>query len=184
MNRHPLLFAALLCLAAIASVVALFIIAADPPVERPSVSTAGADAWSTFTPPATASTSTSTSTTTSTTSTTTMPPTTTSTTAAPAPAPAPAADGSVWFRLADCESGEWDRSGRPIPGTARWHIADSVHEGGLQFAVSTWDGFKPDGYPGGAHEATPEQQIVVAERVKARQGWGAWPTCSRKLGLR
>ena len=27
------------------------------------------------------------------------------------------------------------------------------------------------------------QQIVVAERVLAKQGWGAWPACSRKLGL-
>jgi hypothetical protein len=24
----------------------------------------------------------------------------------------------------------------------------------------------------------------VAERVLAKQGWGAWPACSRKLGLR
>ncbi len=24
----------------------------------------------------------------------------------------------------------------------------------------------------------------MAERVLAQQGWGAWPACSRKLGLR
>jgi hypothetical protein len=28
------------------------------------------------------------------------------------------------------------------------------------------------------------QQIIVAERVLAKQGWNAWPECSRKLGLR
>ncbi len=35
-----------------------------------------------------------------------------------------------------------------------------------------------------AHHASREEQIVVAERVLAKQGWGAWPACSRKLGLR
>src|SRR5690606_20551051 len=31
--------------------------------------------------------------------------------------------------------------------------------------------------------ATRGQQIVVAERVLANQGWGAWPVCSRKSGV-
>ena len=35
---------------------------------------------------------------------------------------------------------------------------------------------------GVAHNASREQQIVVAERVLAKQGWGAWPACSRKAG--
>ena len=39
--------------------------------------------------------------------------------------------------------------------------------------------FAPDAYL-----ASREQQIVVAERVLASQGWGAWPGCSSKLGLR
>lgn len=26
--------------------------------------------------------------------------------------------------------------------------------------------------------------LQPGERLLARQGWGAWPTCSRKLGLR
>ncbi|MBV9922466.1 MAG: transglycosylase family protein, partial [Pseudonocardia sp.] len=33
-----------------------------------------------------------------------------------------------------------------------------------------------------AHRATREEQIVVAERVLAGQGWKAWPVCSRKAG--
>jgi hypothetical protein len=28
------------------------------------------------------------------------------------------------------------------------------------------------------------QQIKVAERVLQKQGWKAWPVCSRKLGYR
>ena len=34
-----------------------------------------------------------------------------------------------------------------------------------------------------AYQASREQQITVAERVLASQGWGAWPACSAKLGL-
>jgi hypothetical protein len=32
--------------------------------------------------------------------------------------------------------------------------------------------------------ATRSQQIAVAERGLAAQGFGAWPACSRRLGLR
>ncbi|MBA2463357.1 MAG: transglycosylase family protein, partial [Nocardioidaceae bacterium] len=28
-----------------------------------------------------------------------------------------------------------------------------------------------------------KQQIRIAEKVQNQQGWGAWPYCSRKLGL-
>ena len=81
-------------------------------------------------------------------------------------------DIGVWDRLAACESG------------GRWDIHNSVHEGGLQFALSTWDAYRPAGFPPRAWQATREQQITVAERVLAAQGWKAWPTCSRRLGLR
>ena len=33
-----------------------------------------------------------------------------------------------------------------------------------------------------AHNASREQQIAVAERTLAAQGWNAWPSCSRKAG--
>ncbi|ODU16968.1 MAG: transglycosylase, partial [Pseudonocardia sp. SCN 72-51] len=52
--------------------------------------------------------------------------------------------------------------------------------GGLQFTLSTWKAYGGSGSPQGASR---EQQIAVAERVLAGQGWGAWPACSRKLGL-
>jgi len=86
-------------------------------------------------------------------------------------APAASADtgGTVWDKLAQCES------------TGNWSInTGNGFSGGLQFTPSTWKAF---GGAGVAHRATREQQITVAERVLAEQGWGAWPACSRKLGL-
>jgi resuscitation-promoting factor RpfB len=84
---------------------------------------------------------------------------------------------TVWDALARCEAG------------GRWHVVRVVnsrvsYHGGLQFDARTWNAYRPEGYPALASEATREQQIAVAERVLARQGWGAWPACSRRLGLR
>ena len=86
-------------------------------------------------------------------------------------------DEVVWDALARCEaSGRWDVvrliDGRP------------AYFGGLQFSPRTWDAFRPVDFPALASDATREQQILVAERVLARQGWGAWPACSERLGLR
>lgn len=180
-DRHPLGCAVLLCLAAAAAVAAMLVAAMDPP-DEPAIVRASSAARPTA-DLALLDVGTTTTTSTSTTTTTTAPPPTTTTSEVVAVAQS-APSGNVWYRLADCESGEWDRNRNPIPGSARWSVHDSVHEGGLQFAVSTWDGFKPAGYPDGAHQASPDQQIAVAERVRDAQGWGAWPTCSRKLGLR
>ena len=86
---------------------------------------------------------------------------------------ADAAPLRAWDRLASCESG------------GRWHIATgNGYFGGLQFSASTWRGFGGTRYASSAHRATRLQQIRVAERVRAQQGWGAWPVCSRKVGLR
>jgi hypothetical protein len=81
-----------------------------------------------------------------------------------------AAPATVWDRLAQCES------------TGNWKInSGNGFFGGLQFTLSTWRGFGGQGMP---HQASREQQIAVAERVLAGQGWKAWPVCSSKLGLR
>lgn len=80
-----------------------------------------------------------------------------------------AAPASTWDALAQCESG------------GDWGInTGNGFSGGLQFTPSTWAGFGGTGAP---QDATREQQIAVAERVLAGQGWGAWPACSAKLGL-
>lgn len=83
---------------------------------------------------------------------------------------ASAASEEVWDRLAQCES------------SGNWSInTGNGFSGGLQFTPSTWRAF---GGTGSAHQASREQQIAVAERVLAGQGWNAWPSCSRKLGIR
>lgn len=86
--------------------------------------------------------------------------------------------GSVWDRLAECEShGQWNYG--PHSG---W--GSGIYHGGLQFHPNTWNAYGGQQYAPYAYQATREQQIAVAERVLAAQGWGAWPACSRKLGLR
>ncbi|QJY46179.1 transglycosylase family protein [Pseudonocardia broussonetiae] len=80
-----------------------------------------------------------------------------------------AAPDSDWDRLAQCESG------------GNWSInTGNGYYGGLQFNPTTWRAFGGSGMP---HQASRSQQIAVAERTLAAQGWGAWPACSRKLGL-
>jgi uncharacterized protein YabE (DUF348 family) len=76
---------------------------------------------------------------------------------------------SVWDRLAECESG------------GNWSInTGNGYYGGLQFSLSTWRAYGGTGMP---HEASREEQIAVAKRVQADQGWGAWPACTAKLGI-
>jgi LysM repeat protein len=88
---------------------------------------------------------------------------------AAAPA-AHAAGGTVWDKLAQCESG------------GNWSInTGNGYYGGVQFSAGTWRAYGGTGLP---HQASRAQQIAVAERTLAAQGWNAWPACSRKLGLR
>jgi hypothetical protein len=77
---------------------------------------------------------------------------------------------TVWDRLAQCESG------------GNWSInTGNGYYGGLQFSLSSWRAVGGSGYP---HEQSREQQISRAKRLRSRQGWGAWPSCASKLGLR
>lgn len=87
--------------------------------------------------------------------------------------PAPASGYGVWDQLAQCESG------------GNWSIdTGNGFSGGLQFTDSTWAAYGGTEYAPRASAATREQQIAVAEKVRAGQGWGAWPACSSQLGLR
>lgn len=86
--------------------------------------------------------------------------------------PAAAAPDSDWDRLAQCESG------------GNWAInTGNGYHGGLQFSPSTWNAYGGQQYAAFAFQASREQQIAVAEKVLAGQGWGAWPSCSSRLGL-
>jgi hypothetical protein len=77
---------------------------------------------------------------------------------------------SVWDTLAQCES------------SGRWNTnTGNGFAGGLQFTPGTWRAYGGVGSPATASRA---EQIAVAERVLAVQGWRAWPACSRALGLR
>lgn len=83
------------------------------------------------------------------------------------------AEGSVWDAIAQCEA------------TGNWSInTGNGFSGGLQFTPSTWAAFGGNEYAPQAWQATREQQIAVAQKVQAAQGWGAWPACTAKLGLR
>ena len=84
--------------------------------------------------------------------------------------PAVAINGGVWDRIAMCESG------------GNWAInTGNGYYGGLQFSLSSWRAVGGSGYP---HQASKSEQISRAESLLAIQGWGAWPACSSKLGLR
>ena len=77
---------------------------------------------------------------------------------------------SVWDDLSMCES------------SGNWSISSgNGFYGGLQFTLQTWHGFGGTGMP---NQASRAEQIKVAERILAVQGWKAWPACSSKLGLR
>jgi nucleoid-associated protein YgaU len=86
---------------------------------------------------------------------------------------AQAAPDNVWDQVAKCESG------------GNWAInTGNGFQGGLQFTQSTWRGFGGGRFAPSANKASREEQIAVAEKVLAGQGWGAWPVCSRKAGAR
>lgn len=85
---------------------------------------------------------------------------------------AEAASVSTWDKVAMCES------------TNNWSInTGNGFYGGLQFQQSTWVEFGGTQYAPRADLATKQQQILIAEKVLAVQGPGAWPVCSVKAGL-
>ena len=96
-------------------------------------------------------------------------------TAPPPPAPRPTATfsgDSVWDALAKCESG------------GNWAInTGNGYYGGLQFSLGTWNAYGGAEFAAYPHQATREEQIVVAERLRAARGYQPWPACRAKLGL-
>lgn len=92
----------------------------------------------------------------------------------PAPAEKPAASSGgdgVWAALARCESG-----GNPsiVSSNGKYH-------GLYQFTVQTWRAVGGSGLPS---QASASEQTMRAKILQQRSGWGQWPACSRKLGLR
>ncbi len=79
-------------------------------------------------------------------------------------------NGSKWDRIARCEA------------TGDWSInSGNGYYGGLQFDKQTWNAYGGNQYASRPDQATREEQIAVAERVREdRGGYGAWPVCGRK----
>ena len=78
---------------------------------------------------------------------------------------------------------DWDAVAKHESG-GNWKInTGNGYYGGLQFAASTWTGAGGAQYAPTADKATREQQMEVANRVLGSQGWGAWPTTSKKAGV-
>jgi hypothetical protein len=55
-----------------------------------------------------------------------------------------------------------------------WRHSSTGYGGAYGFARSSWDAFKPAGYPAEPEQATPWQQTVVARRIHDRYGWSGW----------
>ena len=82
-----------------------------------------------------------------------------------------AATDEQWDNVARCESG------------GNWHInTGNGYYGGLQFTQGTWVNYGGSSYASRADLASREEQIAVANKVLAAQGWGAWPVCSHYAG--
>jgi len=82
----------------------------------------------------------------------------------------PVSNGATWDALAACESG------------GNWAInTGNGFYGGVQFDQNTWERHGGLRYAPRADLATREEQLAIADVTRARQGWGAWPVCSRRL---
>lgn len=78
----------------------------------------------------------------------------------------------IWYRLFGCETG----------GTYNAAInTGNGYYGAFQFSLGTWQSVGGTGYP---HQFSYEVQKQFAIKLQSRSGWGQWPACSRKLGLR
>lgn len=89
-----------------------------------------------------------------------------------APAGSTAGGDTVWDALAGCESG------------GNWSInSGNGYYGGLQFSYETWHNYGGGEFAEYPHEATREEQIIVAERLRAARGYAPWPACRAELGL-
>jgi resuscitation-promoting factor RpfB len=85
----------------------------------------------------------------------------------------PVTNGAVWDSLSKCEAG------------GNWAInTGNGFYGGVQFDQNTWERQGGLRYAPRADLATREEQIAIAEVTRARQGWGAWPVCSGRIGAR
>ena len=85
----------------------------------------------------------------------------------------PVRNSATWDALASCEAG------------GNWAInTGNGFFGGVQFDQGTWERNGGLRYAARADLATRDEQLAIAEVTQERQGWGAWPVCSARLGAR
>jgi uncharacterized protein YabE (DUF348 family) len=76
----------------------------------------------------------------------------------------------LWDKIAQCETG------------GNWAAQGPRYQGGLGIFFQTWNGNGGREFAENAGDATKFEQIVVAERIRAKHGWRAWG-CSKEIGL-
>ena len=77
--------------------------------------------------------------------------------------------------------GKWDRIARARPPATGRSTPATATTAACSSTASTWRAYGGDEYAPLPHQATREEQIAVAERVREdRGGYGAWPVCGRK----
>ncbi len=91
--------------------------------------------------------------------------------ARPVPSVSSSVSGGVWAALAKCESG----------GNPKAVSSNGLYYGLYQFSLGTWRAMGGSGLP---TQASAAEQTARAKALQARSGWGQWPACSAKLGLR
>ncbi|WP_062645228.1 LysM peptidoglycan-binding domain-containing protein [Streptomyces maremycinicus] len=85
---------------------------------------------------------------------------------------ASAADGTVWDKVAQCETG------------GSWSADEGGGEyGGLSLSQKDWETYGGLDYAASPDLASRSQQIAVAQKVLAADGIGAWGTCGLSSGL-
>ena len=85
----------------------------------------------------------------------------------------PVSNGATWDAIARCEAG----------GNWATNTGNGFY-GGVQFDQGTWARNGGLRYAQRADLATREEQIAIASVTQSRQGWGAWPVCSSRMGAR
>lgn len=85
---------------------------------------------------------------------------------------ASAADGTVWDKVAECETG------------GSWSADEGDGQyGGLALTQEDWEAYGGLAYASRPDLASRNQQISVAQKLLADQGVGAWGTCGLTSGL-
>jgi uncharacterized protein YabE (DUF348 family) len=74
-----------------------------------------------------------------------------------------------WDKIAQCETG------------GNWRAQGPTYQGGLGIFAQTWKGFGGYDFAQNAGDATKFEQVIVAERIRAKHGFRAWG-CGKTLG--